>query len=87
MISIRRISDAPIHGISQDGTAADIWNINPEMVISSSYDFIIEGKVRDSRFNKAGVILWIDIKDLVHSPTEVEHNSSPYSRSRTPVSH
>ena len=57
------------------------------MIISSRYDLIVQGEICDSRFNKTGIVLWVNIEYLVHPPTQVKYDSSPNPRGRTPISH
>ena len=78
VVTIRGIANASVQGIPQHRATADVWNVDPKMIISPGFDLAVKGEVRNSWLDKTGVIFWTDVEDFVHPLAEVKHDCTPH---------
>lgn len=87
VVAIGSIADTSVYSVSYDRAAANIRNVDPEMVVSFRFNGFVEGEERYTGLEETGVVLRVNIKYLVHAPAEVNENRPAYSRSCAAVTH
>jgi len=76
MIAIGSVSYTSVKGVSHDRTTAKVWDIDPQVLVALGLDLLVERIESHPRLHQAGAVVRIDVEDLVHAPSKIDHDGS-----------
>ncbi len=73
-------TDPSINCVSNHRATTHIWGIYPQVVVPPPFNLFVKGEKGDAGLDQTGIVIWIDIQDLVHPSPEVNQDRAPNAR-------